>query len=106
MSLGVASNLKIYPIVSISFSSLAWAGSRYGDSFKGCQSFKSGESFVREATLYCLKTGNPSSCEREAAKYFKKCNFDGDFQEINRRVYREIFALYFLVNASQRAYKN
>jgi hypothetical protein len=87
--------------------SSAQAGSRYGAFFKACDSFKSSESFVRGATLYCLKTGNASLCDREARKFYQACGFgtQEEYVQLSHEVYRKMLKAVFVMNASQRLMK-
>lgn len=75
------------------------AESQGARSFKSCDSYRSSDQFVREATSYCLKSGDSSICDRRAQRYFDYCGFSGDYREISQKVYKKLLVMFMLTQA-------
>jgi len=82
----------------------AEAGSKYGKYLSACNSFKSGDDYVQRSVMYCLKSGNPSMCERSARQYYEVCGFGSaeQYTEVSEQVYRRLLKVVVLVDTSKR----
>jgi hypothetical protein len=51
-----------------------------------CRHYRSPRHFVTESTLYCFRRTDQKRCQSEAAAYFERCRFAGDFQKMSARM--------------------
>ena len=51
-----------------------------------CAAYDSGRPLIEQSVLYCLPKPEQKECETQAASFFRKCGFSGDFRRIAARV--------------------
>lgn len=68
---------------------------------KRCNAFNTPKEFVKQSNLYCLRQSNSRRCEKQAASFFEKCEYAGDFRNLNQKANKQLLML-FVLSASPK----
>lgn len=63
---------------------------------QACSSFASPEAYARVAAVYCLRHRRSAKCHQEAAEYFRKCSYSGDFEQLSQNARTDFLKMYVL----------
>ena len=66
---------------------------------RSCNEYSSSRAFVRKSVATCLSVSNSRRCERDSQKYFERCGYEGDFNELSRKIQSELLTVIVLKSA-------
>ena len=67
-----------------------------------CADFTSGNQFVSESSLFCLRQPNQRVCHEQAEGFFQGCRFQGKYQRISKRIHAKMLIVLALAGTPQQ----